>query len=160
MRENYLSFHLREEHESRYCPLWCIWILFLFLLLLLWTIISPFFKFLLGRWLGSRRVFLSLLFSRLLKMVHKVSECKCIFNSRETKKKKKKKMLTSFSPPLSLPSEWSPPESSVGEPPSSLSATKSESYIDATILYGVGQEYQKANIKTYTDKFIRTQWYK
>ena len=96
MRENYLSFHLREEHESRYCPLWCIWILFLFLLLLLWTIISPFFKFLLGRWLGSRRVFLSLLFSRLLKMVHKVSECKCIFNSRETKKKKKKKCWPLF----------------------------------------------------------------
>lgn len=73
--------------------------------------------------------------------------------------KERENSLTSFSPPLTLASESSPPESSVGEPPSSFSTTKSESYMNASILYRVGHEYQKVYIKNYTHthKFTQTQ---
>lgn len=57
--------------------------------------------------------------------------------------KYKYKWFTSFSSPLSLASDSSPPESSVGEPPSSLSTTKSSSYKKSPCLNTLMKKWTK-----------------
>lgn len=129
-KDTYLSFGLREKHESTDCSLWSIWILFLLLFFLLCIIfITSFFPIYWCLWrrgLLFRLLLCRFLNSQEIDVMNLVHIIPSLTGNIKILKIKIKFFTSSL--PRSLSSDSPSPESSVGDPSSSLSATKSSSW--------------------------------